>query len=479
MVPSSLYSISALTNKNSWNNKGKKDDLFLNKNDVIVDILSSLCDYDIFKHIMIWDDDDQDLKNQINLSLEDLEISSGCSAEKMSLHKIKSDKKGIARYTACSMANTPYCYFQDIPHQNRHLRSLYSNFLQSSYLIHSESVDGLNYFNSQWSWCLWNEDHQIHTCHNTVGSGTFLTKELSSAFINLMELNLLDPIYADMYFSIWQNQPTYLLQGSSPSSPLLLPSNKKSTNTAPIQYRYSIELTNDEISHIQKAAVILYNNLHSQNGMFTETEDSPKIYTERNAKSPCYNDRCIFLTNIDSLPNMNLFDYHPEYDLHHFIRLHTDYNNGASFQQYAYSNAVDDQDSSCWLSNQNIQQGDYIGLDLLMPMPIILKYRILVDHPYSYTRAIQLQISYDGSAWIDLPLKMKCVPVIGSKKKRLLGCQFIISVTGYRFLRLNTLHDLDYKFAVYDFSVDARVRKGLNGQPLDIELENDIALIDE
>lgn len=175
---------------------------------------------------------------------------------------------------------------------------------------------------------------------------------MTGAFINLMEVNSLNPTYADMYFSIWQNQPTYLLQGSLSSS---LPSsiNKKTTITTSLQYQYNIELTNEEISHLQKAAIVLYNNLRSQNGMFTDTEDSPKIYSERNAKSPCYNDRCIFLTNIDSLPNMDLFDYHPEYDLHHFIRLHKDYNDGKLFQQYAYSNAVDDQDSSYWLSNQS------------------------------------------------------------------------------------------------------------------------------
>lgn len=128
-----------------------------------------------------------------------------------------------------------------------------------------------------------------------------------------------------------------------------------------------------------------------------------------------------------------------------------------------------------------IQKGDYIGLDLLMPMPIILKYRILVDHPYSFRKAIQLQISYDGSTWIELPLEMKCTPTMGlkeKKKKRLLDCQFIISVTGYRFIRLNVLRDLDYHFMVHDFSVDAKVRLDVNGQPLDIGLDNSVDILE-
>ncbi|CAO3650448.1 unnamed protein product [Cunninghamella echinulata] len=481
MIPSFLYSTPTSFHHHNSNNDDNNGNHHQqqnnnNKNNIVIDIVSSLCEYDIFNHVMIWkNNDDQELE-QFNLSLEELEKLTGCPIEKMSLHHITSNTKGIARYTACSMAATPYCYFQDISYPQRHLRSLYANFLQSPYLIHGESIDALHYVKSQWSWCLWNEDYQLHACHNTPGSGLFLSKEMASAFINLMEVNPLDPIYADMYFSIWYNQPTYLLQGPS-SSPSSITSDKISTALP----QYNIELTNEEVTHLQKAAIILFNNLRSQNGVFTEIQDSPKIYTERNARSPCFNDRCLFLTNLNSLPTMDLFDYHPEYDMQQFIKLHNDYNDGERFQQYAYSYAVDDQDATFWLSDQVIKKGDYIGLDLLMPMPIILKYRILVDHPYSFRRAIQLQISYDGSTWIELPLEMKCAPTMGlkkKKKKRLLDCQFIISVTGYRFIRLNVLYDLDYQFMVHDFSVDAKVRLDVNGQPLDIELDNSVDILE-
>jgi hypothetical protein len=48
----------------------------------------------------------------------------------------------------------------------------------------------------------------------------------------------------------------------------------------------------------------------------------------------------------------------------------------------------------------DIQSGDYIGLDLLMPMRNPLKYRFLALHPYIYSLSLELQISYDGLNWV-------------------------------------------------------------------------------
>lgn len=48
----------------------------------------------------------------------------------------------------------------------------------------------------------------------------------------------------------------------------------------------------------------------------------------------------------------------------------------------------------------DVRAGDYIGLDLLMPMRIPLKYRLLVRHPYVYMSSLRIQISYDSSQWV-------------------------------------------------------------------------------
>lgn len=138
----------------------------------------------------------------------------------------------------------------------------------------------------------------------------------------------------------------------------------------------------------------------------------------------------------------------------------------------------------------DIRKGDYIGLDLLMPVRIPLRYRVLVDHPYLYRRAIQYQMSYDGVLWIDLRSPViKCVsldqPVPddnggggGKEKVALLECRFLVVETGYRFLRLVTLHDLDYRYMVYDFSFSAKVKRDKEGRFLDVIRDDGLAFVD-
>lgn len=52
------------------------------------------------------------------------------------------------------------------------------------------------------------------------------------------------------------------------------------------------------------------------------------------------------------------------------------------------------------ISLVDILVGDYIGLDLLMPMRTPLKYRFLVRHTYAYKSSMAIQISYDDLVWV-------------------------------------------------------------------------------
>lgn len=56
---------------------------------------------------------------------------------------------------------------------------------------------------------------------------------------------------------------------------------------------------------------------------------------------------------------------------------------------------------------------------------------------------------------------------------KLLECQFIVSDTGYRYIRLESQKDLNYGFEVYDLSFNARMKKDANGQLLGFELGED------
>src|SRR5581483_2544012 len=62
----------------------------------------------------------------------------------------------IARYLACSMTTTKYCYFQDDDWMIKHLRSMYSNFLRFPNLIHSDTNADV-YSSTNWKWCFFND----------------------------------------------------------------------------------------------------------------------------------------------------------------------------------------------------------------------------------------------------------------------------------------------------------------------------------
>ena len=48
-----------------------------------------------------------------------------------------------------------------------------------------------------------------------------------------------------------------------------------------------------------------------------------------------------------------------------------------------------------------IREDDYIGLDLLLPMPIPLTFNLIVDHINDYFDHLSIQISHDGSDWVN------------------------------------------------------------------------------
>jgi hypothetical protein len=55
----------------------------------------------------------------------------------------------------------------------------------------------------------------------------------------------------------------------------------------------------------------------------------------------------------------------------------------------------------------------------------------------------------------------------------ILDCRFIVTDTGYRYIRLQSQKDLDFPFQLYDISFSAKVKKDANGQLLDIGFDHD------
>ncbi|ORX43547.1 hypothetical protein DM01DRAFT_328282, partial [Hesseltinella vesiculosa] len=145
---------------------------------------------------------------------------------------------------------------------------------------------------------------------------------------------------------------------------------------------------------LEPGLIGLYNSL-------IEHQDIAAPPDSFDTRAACHNDRCVFLTNIDVLPRFDLFTFVPGFmTASESIRLRNDYYfHGYPGSQYFH--AVDHSDDTMWTTAKSVAQGDYFGLDLLMPLRIPMKYRVLVDHPYSYYRNAQPQISFDGTIWVN------------------------------------------------------------------------------
>ncbi|GAA5796731.1 hypothetical protein HPULCUR_002106 [Helicostylum pulchrum] len=416
-------------------------------------ILAELCQYDMFANYIVWNDDPT-----IKIDTDMIYISQ-CTPNKLSVINAPAKMGSSARYQACRHSKTPYCYFQDIPGLDLKLRSTYANFLKSPHLIHGQSSSHTALINSQWRYCFTNKDLELHTCYIDVESGTFVAKAAVTSFVENYDKNSVMDEYADMYFVMFMNQIPYQLEGSG---------------------SYTKELTKLEIQQMDLGLTILYNDLEEEEGV-APINPHLTIELERNARAPCKDDRCLFLTNKQILPDIDLFLYTPSVDVDVSTEMHDDFYKN-HYHKYKYVNAIDNDDQTSWKSTQNIHAEDYIGLDLLMPMRTSLKYRFLVRHPYAYRTTLAIEISFDGLRWLKLrsSQSFSCQNIEITEDLQLLECNFIVTDTGYRYIRLRSQKDLDFGFDVYDFSFSAKVKKDAQGQLLDITFDKDgVAFIED
>ncbi|CAO3615813.1 unnamed protein product [Mucor hiemalis] len=384
----------------------------------------------MFANFIIWNDDP---KNNMTLSMIE---TVGCTPNKLNI------------------VNAPAK--MDIPRTSQKLRSTYANFLRSPHLIHGESSDHHSFVKSQWRYCFSNPELGLHTCFVDMESGTFVAKAMITKFLDNYDKSSVVDEFADMYFMMYINQVPYQLEGEG---------------------TYTKELTKNELEHMDLGLTILYNDLEEDEGV-VPLQPYLETHFDRNARSSCEDDRCLFLTNKQVLPSIDLFVYNPTIDVDLSKEMHDDYYETLE-SNHIYSHAVDNKDGSSWKSISNIRVGDYIGLDLLMPMRTSLKYRFLVRHTYAYKSSMAIQISYDGLVWIKLhpAPNVVCQNIdetnLEKDSIKLLECQFIVTDTGYRYIRLESQKDMDYNFDVYDLSFNARVKKDANGQLLDFGLSED------
>ncbi|KAI7866177.1 hypothetical protein BDF14DRAFT_1816930 [Spinellus fusiger] len=426
--------------------------------ETMVPLLEYLCQYEMFSSIVIWH------QHPDMMLTPEMFKTTECPSNKVSVYNPPKDMQSSARYLACASTKNPYCYFQDDTKHSRHLRSLYANFLRTPSLVHGESLTTADYVDTQWTHCFMNQEVNLHACHISLGAGTFVSRETIEKFIHALEKDTVESPFKDMYFMAYTNQVPYQLEcAHSPS-------------------QATPSLSQPEKDSMHHGLQLAMRHLENKQDLVSWQEEVHPA-SKRYVRSPCHDDRCLFMTNIESLPDPQLFSYRSYIDVHSFERMHTDYYNSSHFITHAYSNAVDGKDDSAWKSSQNIKVGDFIGLDLLMPIRMPVKYRFLARHPYSYRRTMNLQMSFDGVVWINIhpTPSIECSGYTRDTgtDMSLLECYFVIRDTGYRFIRLESLQAMDFTYEVYDLSFSAKVKRDENGQLLDIETDDKVAFIEE
>ncbi|KAF7722680.1 hypothetical protein EC973_002843 [Apophysomyces ossiformis] len=298
-----------------------------------------------------------------------------------------------------------------------------------------------------------------------MGSGTFISKQTVERFTRLQELGLVQEGFEDAYFVTYMNQVPYQLEGHGPMEGEIL--------------------SEEEKTHVHNSLMTLYRNLQGDHKVFSTDEDEPNIYGH-DARTACHDDRCLFLTNVEIFPDIRLFSYDSNIGLNDSERIHSNYFDKKKFISHPYSSAVDGNDKTAWKALRHIKSGDYIGLDMLRPMPIALNFRILAQHPYAYRRSLSVRISKDGEHWhansvdkteIRAGTAIHC-RAFDPKDEQLdvadlLECRFSIKETGYRFMRLESKHDLDFEFKIHDLSFGAKARRDKNGQLLEVIADED------
>ncbi|CAG8456292.1 3912_t:CDS:2 [Racocetra fulgida] len=274
----------------------------------------------------------------------------------------------IARYMACAMATTPYCYFQDDDWIIRNMRSMYANFLRFPNLIHTDTNADV-YSLTNWKWCFFDDSVDLHACFSWVGTGAFTSRENVVRFLKMASITEMDPTefaYGDMYFTTFMNQVPY-------------------------------QLENELMELPQENAF----------SAFETKEISPSIY-QRDVRSPCANDRCLFLTNKHSFPDVRAFRYRPYINISESERIHESYYDTGHFIRHPYSHAVDDKEWTAWKSQEEVRQLPQTGLD---------------------------------------------------GRTHLLSCTFQIRETGIRFVKLTSTREWEFPYGIYDFSFRARIDK--------------------
>jgi hypothetical protein len=110
-------------------------------------IVNYLARYPYIKEIIIWNNN-----QETKLNKKDFEFDASYGpAPELQVYNGQENLHDFAKYMSCSLAKYQHCYFQDDDWLNTHMDALYTNFLTSPSLIHTNTLPLIHMEHRRWT----------------------------------------------------------------------------------------------------------------------------------------------------------------------------------------------------------------------------------------------------------------------------------------------------------------------------------------
>jgi hypothetical protein len=329
-------------------------------------IFKHLSEFPFVNEYIIWN-------NNNEMLLEESQLFPNGSPANVTVRIVNSPQNlhDYAKYLSCSMASNEYCYFQDDDWLNVHFKSQYSNFLRFPHLFHSMTIPIIYLEHRRWN--IYDEKLGLHAGFSWLGVGSFTEKKRVQHFLRQLSefnLNQEELLQADIFFSYLSND--YPVELSATASAL---DQSDAWSTSVDQWTIVYKRLGLSSSRV-------YNHLKhgNQGGLISATPPTPP-YEERDVRSPCHDDNCLFITNAYPFPYPSKVQFDPTKTIKDQETVYNtlEWPSNWFWNDNSFDRAVDGNPFTAWSSYQVVKEGDYFGLDLLHNKPH-QKFTVVLSH---------------------------------------------------------------------------------------------------
>ncbi|CAO3650365.1 unnamed protein product [Cunninghamella blakesleeana] len=300
----------------------------------------------------------------------------------------------LSLFTTCGLASFSHCYIQSDRTLNPFMDTLYTHFMKHPDILHVNTRSDEYKIHRRWQLFHKDEEVDLHLGYANIQYGAILPRKMAVHFTN--QLSMQEMInhqrkMADVFFSLWTNNYPWLL-----SNPLPL------LNEPSLPYHQML----NAVRRLEKA-------IKNKTPYFYPSNVTEPELRERDVRTSCGNDKCLFVTNIDPYPYST--EYYSEQNL-------TSSSLGSSMTwenesgldlpssnfwvHRGYHAAVDGDSGTCWNTHLVPKSGNYFGLDIVGNMRatrlVIFTRKPMIEPEYAFRVIVQLQ----NNNWDDCQLTL-------------------------------------------------------------------------